>query len=99
MVQRDRFTEPELHGRRKHAVLVLAKGVLMRLHLWMICLTLAGCQSFQSGDFRRAQVADDPMFSTAEQRVRARSFFAFPNDDELGPRSGQEPRRLWYPRN
>jgi len=98
MVQRDRSSPVAERSKRPLGLLPCESGVPMRQLLLVACLVFVGCQSFQSGESRRAQVADDPMFSTAEQRARARSFYAYPNDDELGPRSGQEPKLLWYPR-
>ncbi len=69
----------------------------MRNGLLLACLVFVGCQSFQSYESRRTQVADDPIYSIPEQRARARALYPYP-DDELGPRSGREPAELLYPR-
>jgi hypothetical protein len=68
----------------------------MRSVVLLGLLLLAGCQSFSPIGAHRSDRADDPFLTTQEQRRKARSYYAYP-DEELGPRSGTADRSLLRP--
>lgn len=68
----------------------------MRSVLLLGLVLLAGCQSFSPIGAHRNERADDPLLTTQEQRRKARSYYAYP-DEELGPRSGSGDRSVLRP--
>lgn len=68
----------------------------MRSVLLFSLVLLVGCQSFSPIGAPRNDRADDPLLTTQEQRRKARSYYAYP-DEELGPRSGAADRTRLRP--
>lgn len=65
------------------------------LALLLLAALASGCHSTVTPlDARRTERADDPLLSTAEQRVRARSFYAYP--DDIGTLPGTSQHREFY---
>jgi hypothetical protein len=68
------------------------KGNMRKLFLMgLLCLvTVTGCRNSTSLlTSRDKERADDPLYSSAEQKRRARFLHTYP-DDDLAPRSGVE---------
>lgn len=83
-----------LRRRATSSTTVNTMGNRLLLGLCLVAI-LAGCQNTHTPfDGRRPQEADDPMLTTQEQRVRARSFYAYP--DEVGNLPGQSTYREYY---